>query len=107
MRLVLFFDLPVETKAQQRNYRKFVKFLTSEGYIRIQYSVYSKLCINSDSAETASKKAVNNCPSDGDVRFLVITERQYSKIVNVNNKYSLQENIITTDRVVLIGGMND
>ena len=46
VRLVLFFDLPQETKTDQRHYRQFVKYLKTEGFIRIQYSVYAKLCIN-------------------------------------------------------------
>ena len=107
MRLIVIFDLPTETKTDQRKYRKFVKFLVNDGFLRIQYSVYCKLCINSDSAKTASKRLMNNSPSDGDVRYLIITETQYQNIVNVNNKYSLQESITTNDRTLLIGGMND
>lgn len=107
MRLLLFFDLPVETNAQKREYRKFVKYLTSEGYIRVQYSVYSKLCINNDSAETASKKVKRSAPKEGDIRFLVITENQYKNIVDLNDSHSLQEDITTSDRVIMIGGMND
>ena len=107
MRLIVIFDLPTETKNDLRRYRKFVKYLTSNGFLRLQYSVYSKLCINSDSAKTASKRLKNNSPSKGDVRYLVITELQYQNIVNINNTYSLQESITTTDRTLLIGGMND
>lgn len=107
MRLIVIFDLPTESKTDQRNYRKFVKYLTKEGFLRIQYSVYSKLCINSDSAKTASKRLSSNSPTEGDVRYLIITETQYQNIVSVNNIYSLQENITNTDRTLLIGGMND
>lgn len=107
MRLILFFDLPVETKHQQREYRKFVKYLTNEGYIRLQYSVYCKLCINKDSAQTASKKVFANSPKEGNIRFIIITEKQYLNIKNVNNMHSLQEQITTTDRTIIIGGMND
>ena len=101
------FDLPMVTKHDQRRYRKFVEFLTSEGFLRIQYSVYGKLCINNDSAKTASKRLRNNAPSEGDVRYLIITETQYQGIVNLNGTYSLQETITTTDRTLLIGGMNN
>lgn len=107
MRLVLFFDLPVETSTQRKNYRKFVKWLTTEGYIRIQYSVYAKLCINNDSAETASKKVFHNCPAEGDIRFMVITEKQYQKIANVHHTHSLQESITNDNRIIVVGGMND
>ena len=107
MRLVLFFDLPTETKVQRKNYKLFIKYLKSEGYIRVQYSVYSKLCINTDSAETASKKVLSNAPAQGDIRFIVITEKQYQKITNVNETHTLQESITNTNRVIMIGGMND
>ena len=107
MRIIVIFDLPTETKADIRRYRKFVKFLESDGFLRIQYSVYCKLCINSDSAKTAGKRLKNNSPEKGDVRYLMITEKQYQNIININGIYSLQENITTTDRTLLIGGMND
>lgn len=107
MRLVVIFDLPTLTKTDLRRYRKFVKYLVSEGYLRVQYSVYSKLCINNDSAETAAKRLAINAPSEGDVRYLVITEKQYQNIVNLNDVHSLQESVTTTDRTLLIGGMND
>lgn len=107
MRLILLFDLPVETKAEQRNYRQFVKYLKTEGFIRVQYSVYSKLCINSDAAKTVEKRLKQNIPAKGDIRYLIITERQYLNIVNLNNNYTLQEKIITTDRTLIIGGFNN
>ena len=107
MRLILIFDLPIETKLQQRAYRQFIKFLKNEGFIRIQYSVYSKLCINKDSAKTISKHITLNSPVDGDIRYLIITENQFQNIVNVNRNYSLQEAVTTTDRTLMIGGFND
>ena len=107
MRLIVMFDLPVKTKKQLNAYRTFIKNLINDGYIRIQYSVYVKLCINSDSAITYSKKLKKIAPSNGDVRYIVITETQYQSLVNINNVYSLQEKITTSDRLFLIGGMND
>lgn len=107
VRLLLFFDLPVDTQVGRKNYRKFIKYLTTEGYIRLQYSVYSKLCINTDSADTASKKVMANAPKPGDIRYIVITEKQYQKISNINSTYSLQEKITNDNRVIVIGDMND
>ena len=107
MRLMLFFDLPTESSLQRKAYRTFVKFLTTEGFIRVQYSVYSKLCINSSSAETAARHVMDNAPVEGDIRYLIITENQYLKITNINDTYSLQEKITTTDRTIMIGDMND
>ena len=107
MRLILMFDLPVETNHQKGAYRKFIKFLDQDGFIRIQYSVYCKLCINKDSAITESKRINSNAPSEGEVRYLIITENQYQSIKCINNDYDLQEAITTTDRTLIIGGFND
>lgn len=106
MRILLFFDLPTETSKDKREYRKFVKFLISEGFIRIQFSVYCKLCINSNSARTISKRIKGSSPK-GDVRYIIISEQQYQDITNINDSHSLNEMITTTDRILVIGGMND
>ena len=81
--------------------------MTGEGFIRLQYSVYCKLCINNDSAQTEIKRIKLNSPSLGDVRMMSITENQFQKIININETHSLQESITTTNRLVIIGGMND
>lgn len=107
MRLMIFFDLPVKTKPELKRYRDFVKFLKQEGYLRVQYSVYCKLCINSDAASTASKRLKDEAPKKGEVRYMVITERQYQNIISLGQKYNLQEAITTTDRTLMIGGMNN
>ena len=59
-----------------------------------------------DSAKTIQKRLKNNMPDNGDIRYLIITERQYQNIVNMNSNYTLQENITTTDRTLIIGGLN-
>ena len=46
MRLICFFDLPVETPKQRKDYRLFRKFLLKDGYLPLQESVYAKLVIN-------------------------------------------------------------
>lgn len=107
MRLIVMFDLPMETKLELKNYRDFIKYLKSEGYIRLQYSVYSKLCINSDSAKTIEKRLIYNAPAQGDIRFLIVTERQFQNIIQLNGNYSLQEQITTADLTLMIGGLND
>ena len=107
MRIILMFDLPTESSEDKKNYRHFVKYLTNDGYIRIQFSVYSKLCINSNSAMTYAKRLKLNSPTEGNIRYLIITEKQYQSIENINSTYSFQENVTTEDRTLMIGGMND
>lgn len=39
--------------------------------------------------------------------MMSITENQFQKIININETHSLQESINTTNRLIIIGGMND
>ncbi|MBR4401736.1 MAG: CRISPR-associated endonuclease Cas2 [Synergistes sp.] len=80
MRMIVFFDLPVETAAERRDYAKFRKFLIKNGFMMMQESVYCKLLLNQTAADAAAEKIRNNKPGKGLIQILLITEKQYSKI---------------------------
>ena len=42
------FDLPVITEKEKKIASKFRKYLLDDGYIMMQYSVYSRICKNND-----------------------------------------------------------
>lgn len=77
MRVLLMFDLPVETKKQRRVYSKFRKRLIEDGFLMMQYSIYIKSVINKDAANQTIKKVSAFLPQEGHVRALMITEKQY------------------------------
>lgn len=77
MRVLLMFDLPVETKKQRRIYSKFRKRLIEDGFLMMQYSIYIKSVINKDAANQTIKRVNNFLPPEGHVRALMITEKQY------------------------------
>lgn len=81
MRQILMFDLPSETLEDKRIYRKFRKFLLSEGYIMHQYSVYSKLLLNNTANTAMLKRLEKNNPKRGVVTVLTVTEKQFSRMV--------------------------
>ena len=80
MRLIVFFDLPVLTDKDRRNYRKFRKFLIKSGFMMVQESVYCKLLQNSTAAQLLAESVRKNKPDAGLVQLLQITEKQYSKM---------------------------
>lgn len=43
MRLMIMFDLPMQTSKDRRNYRHFRKALISEGFFMMQFSVYVRV----------------------------------------------------------------
>ena len=80
MRTIVFFDLPVLYSADRKNYRKFKKYLIKEGFIMLQNSVYSKLCLNSQQADLLIQRIKKNSPKKGIIQVLKLTENQYSQI---------------------------
>jgi CRISPR-associated protein Cas2 len=50
MRLMIMFDLPVDTAVDRKQYRQFRKNLINEGFVMIQYSVYVRVCASKKSA---------------------------------------------------------
>lgn len=80
MRLLLFFDLPMETSKNRKEYARFHKFLIKNGFIMMQKSVYSKLSVNNVMSEAVKKRIACNLPSDGVIELLEITENQFSRI---------------------------
>ena len=93
MRLLVFYDLPMNSKYYIKEYTNFRKSLLRAGYIMIQYSIYSKLCLNQDSADRAIKRIEKELPKFGNVRLLTITEKQYQKMkIMVGSKTFAEEN---------------
>ncbi|XXG31945.1 MAG: CRISPR-associated endonuclease Cas2 [Ferrovum myxofaciens] len=78
MRLLVFFDLPVVTKAERRAYTLFRRFLINDGYDMIQYSIYGRILNGEDALEKHMKRLVNSLPPEGSVRCLSVTEKQFA-----------------------------
>ena len=78
MRLMVFFDLPVETAMQRKEYRLFRKFLIKDGYLMLQESVYAKLVVNDGAAGAAVMRLRKHRPPEGLVQVLKVTEKQFA-----------------------------
>ena len=101
MRVIVFFDLPVLTKADMRNYRKFRKYLISQGFVMMQKSVYSKITLNGSSSKTVISNVKKNKPPAGIVQILTVTEKQFQSIEYILGQ-NQSEVLDTVDRVVMI-----
>lgn len=80
MRILVFFDLPVVRKEDRKDYQNFRRFLLNDGYIMLQYSVYTRICNGIDGVNKHLNRLENNLPSKGSVRYLKITEKQFSEM---------------------------
>jgi len=101
MRLLVFFDLPVVTKAERRAYTLFRRFLINDGYDMIQYSVYGRILNGNDSLEKHFKRLVSNLPPEGSVRCLSVTEKQYASMKMLVGLPLFQEKAIKANQMLL------
>ena len=62
MWLMVFFDLPVKTKEQRRSATQFRNFLLNDGYMMLQYSVYSRTCRAQDAVDKHLRRALDHLP---------------------------------------------
>ena len=95
MRVIVFFDLPVQTGSQRREYALFHKHLVKSGFIMMQESVYSKLALNMSAVGAIMENVRRNKPPAGLVQMLVITEKQYARMEYVVGE--AQSEIIDSD----------
>lgn len=96
MRLMVFFDLPMLTTDEIRRYNHFHKFLLKNGYIMMQYSVYSKILQNKDAVNWHMEVLQKNLPPDGSVMSLCITEKQYAGMKKLVGAKKALDNKITS-----------
>lgn len=80
MRILVFFDLPVKTKAERRRASRFRTDLINDGYIMLQLSVYSRICKGEDTVEKHKKRLKSLVPEAGSIRVLSVTEKQYASM---------------------------
>lgn len=101
MRLLIMFDLPMENNSEKREYQSFRKFLLENGFLMLQYSIYVRICTNQSMANSYLNRINNNLPSDGNIRGLIITEKQYEKMKIFLGNKSKNEKIITDKRLII------
>ncbi len=101
MRVMVFFDLPVQTSAQRRAYSQFRKFLIKNGFMMMQESVYCKLALNQTVSEAIIRNVNKNRPEEGLVQLLAITEKQFSKIELITGSHR-SEVLDSDERLVVL-----
>lgn len=101
MRILVFFDLPVLTKADRREYSKFRKYLLGDGFVMMQKSVYSKIVLNGYASRVVAEKIRKHKPAEGNVQILTITEKQFQNIEYVLGEPQ-NEIVDTQSRLVIL-----
>ena len=100
MRTILFFDLPTLTSKNRKDYRSFVKLLIKSGFYRIQESVFVKMSITPQSAESCIQNIDKNKPKEGSIMLLTVTEKQFANMNILLGDVSTD--VETSDKRVII-----
>ena len=102
MRMILFFGLPMTTKKEICVYTQFRKYLIKCGFSMLQYSVYCKVFNNIEAAKNYEKVLKKNVPLQGQIRIMIITEKQYNDIEIIIGGKCIQEEKLTIDPFALL-----
>ena len=101
VRLIVYFDLPVKTADDRRQYSRFHKYLLMQGFVMMQESIYSKIALNSTAADAIKSNLRANKPRTGNVQILSVSERQYQSIECLVGEIN-KEVVDTLDRFVVL-----
>lgn len=100
--MILMFDMPTETVEERKAYRKFRKFLLSEGFIMHQFSIYSKLLLSNSANKAMIDRLQANNPKKGNITLLTVTEKQFARMIYLNGERDMS--VANSDkRLVFLG----
>ena len=80
MWVLVFFDLPTETKTDVKRYTKFRKDLLEDGFSMFQFSIYIRHCNSRENADVHIKRVKTFLPEKGYVGIMCITDKQFGSM---------------------------
>ncbi len=80
MWVLVFFDLPTETKKERKAYADFRKKLLTDGFTMFQFSIYLRHCASRENADVHIRRVKNNLPAFGQIGILCVTDKQFGQM---------------------------
>jgi CRISPR-associated protein Cas2 len=77
MWVLVFFDLPTETKKERKAYAIFRKKIMADGFQMFQFSIYLRHCASMENAEVHIKRVQKILPEHGHIGIMTITDKQF------------------------------
>jgi len=75
--ILVFFDLPTETKAERKVYTRFRKDIMKDGFGMFQFSIYLRHCSSRENADVHIKRVKKILPEKGHIGILTVTDKQF------------------------------
>jgi CRISPR-associated protein Cas2 len=89
MWLMVFYDLPTETKKDRKQFTRFRKSLMKDGFTKMQLSVYLRHCASRENAGIHVKRVRSFLPPKGLVSILRVTDKQFEKIETFESRKAI------------------
>ena len=80
MWILVFFDLPTETKKEKKSYSEFRKKLLNDGFTMFQFSIYLRHCPSRENADVHIKRVKSILPNSGHIGILCVTDKQFGQM---------------------------
>jgi CRISPR-associated protein Cas2 len=77
MWVMVFFDLPTDTKKDRKIYSDFRKKMMKDGFTMFQFSIYLRHCPSRENAEVHVKRVKAALPEHGNIGILTVTDKQF------------------------------
>jgi CRISPR-associated protein Cas2 len=78
--ILVFFDLPTETKKERKIAARFRKDIMGDGFTMFQFSIYIRHCSSRENMDVHIKRLKRILPEKGHVGMLTVTDKQFSSM---------------------------
>lgn len=80
MWVLVFFDLPTDTRKDRKIYTDFRNKLIKDGFLMFQFSIYRRHCASRENAEVHVKRVKNLLPEKGNIGLMSVTDKQFDNM---------------------------
>ena len=80
MWVLVFYDLPTETRLERKIAAAFRKKIMNDGFAMFQFSLYLRHCASMENAEVHVKRVKKILPEKGKIGIMTITDKQFGNM---------------------------
>lgn len=80
MWILVFFDLPTETKKDRKIASDFRKRIIQDGFTMFQFSIYIRHCASRENTQVHVNRVKQLLPTKGEIGILTITDKQFGNM---------------------------
>lgn len=91
MWIMVFFDLPTETKKDRKNYTLFRKKILADGFDMFQFSMYIRHCSSRENMNVHIQRVKSILPPKGHIGIMTVTDKQFGMMEIFRGKEEVEK----------------